>query len=119
MRLTRQVAAALGEEARVAFRWEDAARAGPAGAFDAVVCNPPFHAGGGGRAADPALGLAFLEAGARMLAPGGALWLVANRNLPYERRLGELFGEVEEVGGTGVYKLIRAARPRRGRGRGA
>lgn len=96
---------------RVAFHWTDARDSGlPAGAFDAVVCNPPFHAG---RAAEPSLGEAFIAAAARLLKPSGALWLVANRGLPYDRALGEAFAEVEPAGGDGRYRVVRAARPRR------
>ena len=46
--------------------------------LDFVVMNPPFHDGG---AEDKALGVAFIEAAARMLARRGACWLVANRHL--------------------------------------
>ena len=77
--------------------------------FDAILCNPPFHTS---RQADPALGVAFLTAAARCLSPGGTLWLVANRHLPYERALSESFAQVAEIGGTNGYKLFTAARPR-------
>ena len=93
---------------RAAFHWADATRFGAGDAYDAVVTNPPFHTS---RAADPALGQAFVAAAARLLAPKGQLWLVANRQLPYERALSGLFGEVTEVGGDRSYKIFRAARP--------
>ncbi|MEM1315938.1 MAG: methyltransferase [Pseudomonadota bacterium] len=100
------------KDPRAVFHWADARAPGlPEGGHDAVVCNPPFHET---RAAEPALGEAFIGAAARLLKPGGALWLVANRQLPYERALEARFGEVEAIGGDRRYKLIRAARPRRG-----
>lgn len=97
---------------RAAFHWADATQWKPDRPADAVVCNPPFHAG---RETDPGLGVAFLRAAARMLAPQGVLWLVANRPLPYDRPLTEAFRDVEEVGGDAAFRVIRAAHPRRGR----
>lgn len=95
---------------RAAFHWADATRFDPRAPWDGVVMNPPFHHG---RAADPALGLAFIAAAARGLAPQGQLWLVANRHLPYEADLSRLFRQVAEIGGERRFKLIHAARPRR------
>lgn len=93
---------------RARFHWADATRFRPDARFDAVVMNPPFHAG---RAADPALGAAFIAAAAGMLVPAGRLWMVANRHLPYESVLARHFREVEEVGGDGAFKLFAASRP--------
>ena len=59
--------------------------------MDAVVMNPPFHTG---RTAEPGLGQAFITAAARLLAPQGQLWMVANRHLPYETALGGQFAHV-------------------------
>ncbi|MCB1362908.1 MAG: class I SAM-dependent methyltransferase [Rhodobacteraceae bacterium] len=97
---------------RARFHWADATAWRPDAAPDAVVMNPPFH---NGRAADPSLGRAFIDAAARMLAPGGALWLVANRHLPYETALTPRFAECREVAGDGRFKILRAARPSRPR----
>ncbi|MGB8813159.1 MAG: methyltransferase [Paracoccaceae bacterium] len=93
---------------RARFHWADATTYRADGYADFVVCNPPFHAG---RDADPSLGLAFLQAAARMLSPNGELWLVANRHLPYAKALATLFRDVEEVGGDSAFRLTRAARP--------
>lgn len=100
---------------RARFHWADATAFAPEARFDAVVTNPPFHAG---RAADPALGAAFIRAAAGMLRPEGRLWLVANRHLPYERVLGECFREVAEVGGDAGFKVLSASRPIIARHRG-
>jgi 16S rRNA (guanine1207-N2)-methyltransferase len=97
---------------RARFHWADATRFKPAQPWDAVVMNPPFHIS---RAADPELGAAFLRAAHRGLLPGGALWLVANRHLPYDRILTPLFRTVEEIGGDAVFRLFRAAHPIRAR----
>lgn len=93
---------------RAHFHWADATSFKPEAPAGAVITNPPFHQG---RAADPAIGQAFLSAAARMLSPSGALWLVANRTLPYERSLAALFREVDEIAGDGAFKVFRAARP--------
>lgn len=93
---------------RAVFHWADATTFKPARPWDAVVMNPPFHTS---RAADPDLGAAFIRAAHRGLLPTGTLWLVANRHLPYDRILTPLFRTVEEIGGDGVFRLIRAAGP--------
>lgn len=93
---------------RARFHWADATRFKPVAAFGAVVCNPPFHTT---READPGLGLAFLRAAAGMLTTSGTLWLVANRHLPYERGLAELFRDVEPLQGDSRFQLYRASRP--------
>ncbi|MBV0913207.1 class I SAM-dependent methyltransferase [Rhodobacteraceae bacterium ASV31] len=97
-------------DARAVFHWDDATAFGPAGGYDAVVTNPPFHRG---RAPDPAIGRSFIEAAARMLTPGGRLWFVANRHLPYEKAAAELFAEVNEIAGDTAFKVIEASKPRR------
>lgn len=97
---------------RAQFHWEDATRFRRERPADVVVCNPPFHAS---RAADPMVGEAFLKAAAGMLSPSGALWLVANRHLPYERALVALFREVQELGSDPAFKIYRAAQPIRAR----
>ncbi|MCU9850216.1 class I SAM-dependent methyltransferase [Defluviimonas sp. WL0024] len=96
------------DDPRARFHWADATRFRPPAKLDAVVMNPPFHAG---RAAEPALGQGFIEAAAAMLAPSGSLYMVANRHLPYEAVLTRHFRELAEIGGDTGFKLFRAARP--------
>lgn len=98
---------------RAAFHWADATtwRGGP---YDAVVTNPPFHAG---RSADADLGRAFIATAARTLKASGRLLLVANRQLPYEGALGAAFAEVAVRAEARGYKVIDAARPVRRKGR--
>ncbi len=90
------------------FHWADATTFKAERPWNAVVMNPPFHTA---RAPDPALGLAFIKAAHRGLAPEGVLWMVANRHLPYEPQLKTLFRQVEEVGGDGAFRVSRAAYP--------
>ena len=99
-------------DARAEFHWADATTVRLPKLMEHVVMNPPFHAG---RDADPALGLAFIGAAARALAPDGVLWLVANRHLPYDRALKALFREVQEIGGDAAFRVTRAAYPVRAR----
>ncbi|SFS01085.1 class I SAM-dependent methyltransferase [Yoonia litorea] len=94
---------------RASFHWNDA-KSFEAPAYDGIVMNPPFHTG---RQADPALGRAFIAAAARLLAPQGKLWMVANRHLPYEATLSELFRNVDIIGGNSAFKLFHATKPKR------
>lgn len=98
---------------RAVFHWADATTWKPAELVDGVVMNPPFHTG---RTADPSLGRAFIAAAARVLKPHGALWMVANRHLPYEEALASAFTKVVDLDGDARFKLVRAERPRRHRG---
>lgn len=93
---------------RAQFHWADATTWSDAEPFDHVVMNPPFHKG---READPALGAAFIASAARILAPHGTLWMVANRHLPYEAPLHAAFREVRELAGPPAFKLFAARRP--------
>ncbi len=93
---------------RARFHWADATRHRPDAPFDTVVMNPPFHQG---RAADPALGRAFIEAARRMLGPRGELWLVANRHLPYEKDLRAAFRSVVDTVPDPSFKVFHATHP--------
>jgi 16S rRNA (guanine1207-N2)-methyltransferase len=74
--------------------------------YDAIVSNPPFHQG---RADQPDLGRAFIAAAADALLPGGCLWLVANRHLPYEATLEARFNHVRTVIVQDGFKVIEAS----------
>ncbi|HYR64683.1 MAG TPA: class I SAM-dependent methyltransferase [Reyranella sp.] len=92
---------------RASFHWLDlAAEAAPA-TYDAIVCNPPFHAG---RAAEPALGQGIIAAAARALRPGGRLYVVANRGLPYEPLLKANFASFETLADNNKFRVSRAVR---------
>lgn len=98
------------------YRWHDVA-AGLPDTYDVIVTNPPFHAQ---RGVDrPDIGRRFISAAAESLRPGGQLWLVANRHLPYEKVLTENFNVVRAVVDRHGYKIIEAVRaratPKRGR----
>ena len=98
------------DDPRAQFHWADATRPLPDLQADLVVTNPPFHQS---RAAQPALGQAFIRSAAAMLAPGGQLWLVANRHLPYETTLAQVFTTHREAAVGAGFKVLVAERPRR------
>lgn len=96
-----------GARVPVGFHWHDVT-AGMEERFDAIVCNPPFHAIGRGERPD--IGRAFIAAASAALKPGGRLWLVANRHLPYEDALGTAFAMVRTVAQQGGFKIVEAVK---------
>jgi len=95
---------------RARFHWADALEFAPGEPLGGVVMNPPFHRG---REGDPALGRAFIGAARRILAPGGQLWMVSNRHLPYDEALAAAFRRVSRIGEEGGFLLHHAEGPRR------
>ena len=65
-----------------------------------------------GRGDRPDIGRAFIAAAANALKPGGRLWLVANRHLPYEHALGEGFPQVETLVQNGGFKIVQGEKAR-------
>lgn len=94
-------------QATLGFHWHDVTAGIPAG-YDVVVSNPPFHAPDGRERPD--IGRAFIAAAAQALRPGGRLWLVANRHLPYEEALGTGFGQARLVAQEGGFKVVEAVK---------
>ena len=90
----------------IACHWHDVTGGLPA-RYDFIVSNPPFHQG---RADQPELGRAFIAAAAAALNPGGRLWLVANRHLPYEAELARGFSSVRAVKEQDGFKVIEAVK---------
>jgi len=100
-----EMAARNIQDARADIRWADV-RSGPhPSGLDFVVMNPPFHDGG---AEDQRLGQSFIRRAAESLRPGGVLWLVANRHLPYEGLLKPLFKRVTLKAEAAGYKVYEA-----------
>lgn len=96
------------DDPRANFLWADVTRFTPAAQYDAIICNPPFHAG---RRADPGLGRTFIQAAARHLTARGRFFMVANRHLPYEDTLKASFGSGAMLGELEGYKIYEAAKP--------
>jgi 16S rRNA (guanine1207-N2)-methyltransferase len=75
--------------------------------YDAIVMNPPFHRS---RATEPEIGAGMIRAAAKALKPGGRLFMVANRQLPYEPVLAAIFSSHAEIARDGMFKVFAARR---------
>lgn len=95
------------EDARARFEWDDVRTLEAAGTLDFVVSNPPFHDGG---IEDKRLGQKFIRKSAELLKKGGVAWIVANRHLPYEQDLNEVFKRVNMVVDQQGFKVFEAVK---------
>ncbi len=77
--------------------------------FDVVVTNPPFHKGAG---VDFEVAQQFVADAARVLRPGGTLYLVANAFLNYRPWLQAHFAHVKTAHETSRYRVYQAQRSR-------
>jgi 16S rRNA (guanine1207-N2)-methyltransferase len=93
--------------AMLAFSWHDVTTGLPH-TYDVIVTNPPFHTHAGRERPD--VGKRFISVAAESLRPGGRLWLVANRHLPYEGVLSASFGSTRTVVQKHGYKIVEAIR---------
>ncbi|MFI0846383.1 class I SAM-dependent methyltransferase [Mesorhizobium sp. IMUNJ 23232] len=89
------------------FFWHDLAGEPVTERYDAIVMNPPFHTG---RRAEPELGQTIIKTAIKALKPGGRLYLVANRQLPYEKTLAGTVSEFAEIAGDRTFKVLVARR---------
>ena len=96
------------KDERASFHWCDVSKWNQKYSYDAVVMNPPFHAG---RKADPEIGRTFIEKAAQILKPSGRLFMVANRHLPYEENLKRQFRKVLTVVQSNGFKVLTASAP--------
>jgi 16S rRNA (guanine1207-N2)-methyltransferase len=85
------------------YHWLDLAREEVKARYDLIVMNPPFHEG---HATEPGLGQAIIRRASEALRAGGELLLVANRGLPYEPALKELFRTSGETARNARYKVL-------------
>lgn len=92
--------------------WSDVTK-GIDGPYDFIISNPPFHQAGKADRAD--VGQGFIRAAAGGLRSGGEFYLVANRHLPYEHTLTDVFATVTQLADEGGYKVIRAVKGKGGR----
>jgi 16S rRNA (guanine1207-N2)-methyltransferase len=88
--------------APVSFHWHDVTTGLPE-KYDHIITNPPFHSG---QAKDVDLGKAFLTVAAASLKRGGTLYLVANRQLPYEAHLESLGLRSRIIAQDHAFKVI-------------
>ena len=98
------------QQATLGYRWHDVT-AGVPEQYDFIVSNPPFHTQS--RADRPDVGRRFIAVAAESLKPGGRLFLVANRHLPYEAVLNASFGQVRVAGERDGFKVIEAVKASR------
>ncbi|MGB3391757.1 MAG: class I SAM-dependent methyltransferase [Pseudaminobacter sp.] len=87
------------------FFWHDLLSEEVRYRYDLIVMNPPFHQH---RAAEPDIGQGLIKAAAAALKPGGRLYMVANRQLPYERTLAQAFSSHPEIARDGLFKVLSA-----------
>ena len=95
---------------RRAWRWSSSGTTSPPACRGATTSSSAIHALRG--EPRPDIGRAFIAAAADALRDGGELWLVANRQLPYEQALAGGFPQVREVAAGGGFKVIHAVRGR-------
>lgn len=92
----------------VRYLWEDLGKpSGAASALDWIVMNPPFHEG---KNTDTDIGLAFIKNAAAALKPGGALYMVANIQLPYEAALSQYFTTAQKLYEGEGFKIFKAVK---------
>ncbi|EHK59018.1 class I SAM-dependent methyltransferase [Allomesorhizobium alhagi] len=101
----RNVAATGALELR--FFWHDLLAEEVPHRYDFIVMNPPFHQK---REAEPDIGQRMIRTAGAALKPGGRLMMVANRQLPYEKTLAEVFSSYSEVARDGMFKVFAAKR---------
>lgn len=75
--------------------------------FDLVVTNPPFHVG---KQTELSVPMQFIEDAWEVLSPGGQLFLVANRTLPYETPIRRRFGNALMVHDGRRFKVLTATK---------
>lgn len=93
-------------EDKIGFIWHDVTQGLPE-EYDVIIMNPPFHTG---QSTDVDLGRAFIHAAAKALKRGGKLWMVANRQLPYEATLEAAGFSWRIVSSDSVFKILTADR---------
>jgi 16S rRNA (guanine1207-N2)-methyltransferase len=107
LELAQQNLQPYADKVQLGFHWHDVT-AGLPQSYDVIVTNPPFHTHHGAEKLD--IGRRFIAVAAAALKPGGSLWLVANRHLPYEQILDASFGRVRMVKQEQGFKIIEAVR---------
>lgn len=107
IRSTAATAAANGVAERVSTRHADRLDGLATASVDLVVCNPPFHRG---TARDSGAAYAMFGEAARVLRPGGELWVVYNSHLPYRQALRRVVGRTAVLRQNPKFTVVRAVR---------
>lgn len=90
----------------VEFMWQDLTKYKLKG-LDWVIMNPPFHEG---KKTDAHIGEKFIENAAHSLKPRGALYMVANSHLPYEKIMGAYFSHIEKIQEQDGFKIFKGVK---------
>ncbi len=75
--------------------------------FDCVLNNPPFHHN---NAMSDAVAWQMFNESKAVLKPGGQLWVIGNRHLPYHVKLKRIFGNVTAVANNRKFVIIKATK---------
>ncbi|MEQ3696635.1 MAG: methyltransferase [Pseudomonadales bacterium] len=99
----------VGETNTAHFNWVDTLGNSPAGCFDLVINNPPFHQG---QVIGDFLAWNMFTASLRCLKVRGQLVIVGNRHLNYHGKLKKLFGNCETIASNAKFVVLRATKLR-------
>lgn len=83
-----------GVSDRVSVVRDDGLQGQPDASADLIVLNPPFHVGA---VVHTGVALGLFEDAARVLKPGGELWVVFNSHLGYRQALARIVGPTDLV----------------------
>lgn len=93
-----------GGDGKIQYHWQDLTRpASGIANLDWVIMNPPFHEG---KKSDIGIGQSFIDSAFLALHKGGALWMVANAQLPYEAALQARFHSTERIFEGSGFKIF-------------
>jgi 16S rRNA (guanine1207-N2)-methyltransferase len=92
---------------RITVEQSDGLPGVPDGTVGLVLCNPPFHRG---TARESATAFGMIDEAARVLAPGGELWLVFNSHLPYLPAVRRVVGRTTVAGQNPRFTVTRSVR---------
>lgn len=107
VRSARETVAANGLTERILVTLDDAGSELPAGSFDVVLLNPPFHLGS---AVHTGAARRLFLAAARLLRPGGELWTVFNSHLDHRAQLTRIVGPTTQLRRTPKFTVTRSVR---------
>ena len=83
--------------------WSDLLAAVKGKSYDLIISNPPFHAG---LQVDLLASHALITSAISALDTGGVLQIVANRFIPYDRLMNDVFGNVSIVAQNPAYRIL-------------
>ncbi len=85
------------------FMYEDITDLNANQKYDWIIMNPPFHQG---KKTDHTIGMSFIQSAYKALKNKGALYMVANNFLPYDKFLNNKFSKVEKIHEDNGFKVL-------------